>query len=174
MKPTRWAPLVIITAVGLAVGWVAVMAVDRLGGRVLGVPPLAAVALWLLALAVLVWAVVSRGALVDPTPRGQATPAPMPGGGQPSGASRPVGTRRRMPPLVAARTAALAMAASRTGALIGGFYFGIALALVPVLGTPSGSGSFAAAVAALAACALLVGAAIWLESMCRIRDDERR
>ncbi len=74
-----------------------------------------------------------------------------------------------MPPLLAARTAALALAASRTGALVGGFYAGIAAALVNVVSTPSGQSSLTAAIIALGACVVLAGAAAWLESMCRLR-----
>lgn len=77
-----------------------------------------------------------------------------------------------MPPLVAARTAALALAASRTGALIGGFYLGIALGLLGVRDTPTGSASLGAAVASVLACAVLVGAALWLEHLCRLRDGD--
>ena len=79
-----------------------------------------------------------------------------------------------MPPLVAARTAALALAASRTGALIGGFYLGIALGLIGVLQTPSGSSSFGAAVASVVACALMVAVALWLEWMCRLPEDDHQ
>jgi len=159
MKPTRWVPLVTITAVALAVGWVLVDLVERIAGRILDVPWLAAVALWVLALGVLGWAVLSRGRLGHRPTRGPAT----------------VGGDRddpRMPPLVAARTAALALAASRTGALIGGFYLGIALGLLGARDTPTGSGSLTAALASVLACGVLVGAALWLESLCRLRDGE--
>jgi len=65
------------------------------------------------------------------------------------------------------------MAASRTGALIGGFYVGIALALIPVASTASGSTSLGVSVASILACLVLVAAAVWLERMCRIREDDR-
>ena len=164
MKPTRWVPLTILLAVGVGIGWIAVDLVERFAGRVLVVPSLAAIGLWILALGVLIWARVSRGALIG-------------NGRRPDSSSvAPIGRdprHRSMPPLVAARTAALALAASRTGALIGGFYLGIALALTSVLGTSNGSASFAASIAGLLACAVLVGAAVWLESMCRIDEDDR-
>lgn len=144
-EPTRWVALAILVAIGFAVGWILVDLVERFAGRILGVPSLAALGLWILAIGVLIWAFISRGS---------------------------TNPRRRMPALVAARTAALALAASRTGALVGGVYLGIALALTSVLGTATGSASFAACIAGLLACAVLVGAALWLESMCRIRDDE--
>ena len=167
MKPTRWVPLAILAAVGLAAGWIAVDMVERFAGRILVVPSLAAVGLWILAVGILIWAIVSRGSLTD-------GPARRPGPGAPAASTAAPSdpNRRRMPPLVAARTAALALAASRTGAVIGGLYLGIALALTSVLGTTTGAASFAAAIAGLLACAVLVGSAVWLESMCRIREDD--
>lgn len=160
MTQTRWVPLIAIAAIALAVGWVVVDLVERVAGRILGVPWLAAVALWVLAIGVLGWALLSRGRLGHRPPSGPVA----------VGASDDL--RRRMPPLVAARTAALALAASRTGALIGGFYLGIALGLVGVSDTPTGSSSMGAAVASVLACAVLVGAALWLESLCRLRDGD--
>lgn len=169
VKPTRWVPLLVCAAVGLAIGWLSVLLFDRASGRVLTVPWLAPGALWILALAVLIWAVVSRPSLVDPAAgqRGRV-PAPVPAA-RPSAAVR---NRKRMPPLVAARTAALALAASRTGAAIGGFYLGIALALIPRLSAPTASASFSAAIVSVVACLVLTAAAVWLESMCRLRDDD--
>ena len=160
MKPTKWVPLVAIAAIALAVGWVLVDLVDRVAGRILGVPWLAAVALWVLAIGVLGWALLSRGRLGHKSSSGPAT------------ATASAGGDRRMPPLVAARTAALALAASRTGALIGGFYLGIALGLLGVRDTPTGSASMAAALASVLACAVLVGAALWLERLCRLREGD--
>lgn len=165
MKPTRLVPLIVLAAIGLAVGWVAVQLVERFSGRILSVPWAAAIGLVLLAAAVLIWALVSRPRLHDASHDRRSTRlAPV-----------SVGTARparppRMNPLVAARTAALAMAASRTGAVIGGFYLGIALALIPVIGSPSGSESLSASVTCVVACLILVASAVWLESMCRLRD----
>ncbi|MGI9197051.1 MAG: DUF3180 domain-containing protein [Candidatus Nanopelagicales bacterium] len=166
MKPTRVVPLLVLAAVGLAVGWVAVDLVDRLGGRILSVPWIASGALWLLAFGVLAWAIISRPSLVDPNDRESSRGRPA------TVTTTPARTtpRKRMPQLVAVRTAALALAASRTGAVIGGFYLGVALALIPVAGTATGASSIGAAIASVAACLLLVGAAVWLESMCRLRD----
>ena len=69
---------------------------------------------------------------------------------------------------VLAPLAALAMAASRIGALVLGFYAGIAVGMAPSLSTPSGLQIFwAASTAALGAFAL-VAAALWLEHLCRL------
>ena len=171
MRRTSIAWLIAVGLIGIAAGWVLVLAVDSLTGRILGVPVLASIALWALALGVFLWAVVSRPRLGPPrNPREPGTqPARIPTGEpRAPGRSHP----DRMPPLLAARTAALAMAASRTGALLGGFYLGIAAALLPVVATPSGADSVAAAIIALGACVVLTGAAVWLESMCRLRDGD--
>lgn len=167
MKPTRLVPLIVLAAIGLAGGWVAVQLVERLASRILSVPWAAAVGLIVLAVAVLIWALVSRPRLLDSTRdrRSQRlSPATV-------GSARPH-QPPRMNPLVAARTAALAMAASRTGAVIGGFYLGIALALIPVISSPTGSASFSASLTCVIACVILVVAAVWLESMCRLRDQD--
>lgn len=168
MKPTSWRTLLGIAAVALATGWVLVDVVERFTGRILGVPWLAAGALWVLASGLVAWAVLSRGRIGGRDRRGTA--AEGTGYASPSAPDVP----RRMPPVVAARTAALSLAASRTGALIGGFYLGIALGLLGVRNTPTGSAALAAAVACVVACAVMVGAALWLERLCRLSDGDDR
>lgn len=144
MTPTRIRTLVGMAVIAGAVGWGVVQVVDAWFGRLVPVPWLAAAALWLLAGAMLYWTISSR-------PRLQRRPGAKP-----------------MPPLVAARTAALAMAASRIGSLVAGFYAGVAVGIVPSLGTPTGSQTFwSAGLASLGALAL-VAAALWLEHVCRL------
>ena len=144
MKPTRVWGLVAAAIVAAAVGWGVVQLVDAWAGRLVPVPWLAAAALWLVAGAILYWAFTSR-------PRLQRKPGARP-----------------MPPLVAARTAALAMAASRIGAIVAGFYAGLAVGMIPSIGTPSGSSTFwAASLASLGAVTLVI-AALWLEHVCRL------
>jgi hypothetical protein len=70
--------------------------------------------------------------------------------------------------LVAARTAALALAASRIGALVAGFYAGIAAGMATKLATTSGLQIFWAATAAALGGLALVAAALWLEHICRL------
>ena len=152
MKPTRIALLVAIAVIAAAVGWGMVRIVDSWAGRVLPLPWLAAGALWLVAGAVLYWSLSSR-------PRLMKEPGAKP-----------------MPPLLAARTAALAMAASRVGALLTGLYAGIAVGVVPLMSVPSGVNTFWAALVAATGAFVLTAAALWLEYMCRIpldRDDPR-
>ena len=75
---------------------------------------------------------------------------------------------------MAARTAALAMAASRAGSLVLGFYAGVALASLPHRDTPAGmTKTWASAASAVGALAL-VAAALWLEFLCRLPLDDDR
>jgi len=103
MTPTRIRVLVALAAIAAALGWGALTLVEGQSGRVIPVPWLSAATMWVLTVALFIWAVLSR-------PRLQRAEGAKP-----------------MPPLVAARTAALAMAASRVGALVGGFYLGLAM-----------------------------------------------
>ncbi|MHC8496949.1 MAG: DUF3180 domain-containing protein [Actinomycetes bacterium] len=161
--------LIVLAMVGLGAGWTLVLTVDAVAGRILGVPLMASIALWVLALGIVMWAVLSRSRL--------------PGAAQSGSDSIRIRTddataaahqaANRMPPIIAARTAALAMAASRTGALIGGFYLGISLALLGSVATPTGADSFTAALVAMGAAVSMTIAGVWLESLCRIRDDQR-
>jgi hypothetical protein len=144
MQPTRVRLLVGITVIAAAVGWGVVQVVDAWFGRLVPVPWAAAGALWLLAGAVAYWAFTSR-------PRLRHAPGSKP-----------------LPPLVAARSAALAMAASRIGALVLGFYAGIAVGMAPSLSTESGLQIFWAATAAALGSLALVVAALWLEHLCRL------
>jgi hypothetical protein len=144
MTPTRIRTLAVIALATVLLGWFIVAMVDALAQRLLPVPWSAAVALALMAFALLVWALLARPRLLR-----------KPG-------------RPPLPPLTAARTAALAMAASRTGAGVGGFYAGVALGLLPSWDTPAGQDYVLAAAGAAAASAVLAVVGLWLESLCRL------
>lgn len=144
MQPTRVRLLVGVAVISAALGWGVVQIVDAWFGRLVPVPWAAAGALWFLAGAVAYWAFTSR-------PRLQGRPGAKP-----------------MPPIVAARSAALALAASRIGSLVTGFYAGVAVAMAARLATESGLQSFWAATAAAVGALLLTAAALWLEHLCRL------
>lgn len=147
MTPLRL--LVALAALAGAVGWGISALVMGQAGRIVPVPSLAPITMWMLAVALLGWTLLARPRLLR-----------QPG-------SRP------MPPLLAARTAALAMAGSRTGALIGGFYAGVLLAVIPRTETETGLSTLWAAALTVAASILLVVVALWLERLCQLpaRDD---
>ena len=137
-----------LIVVAAAIGWGIVVIVDSLMSRFVPVPWLAAVAMWVLALALLVWTLLAR-------PRLQLHDG-----------------HRPMDPIVAARTAALAMAASRTGAIVAGVYFGVALGTFEHRDVPAGAATLWASVGTgLGAVALMV-VAMWLEHICRIKSDD--
>lgn len=144
MAPTRIRLLAAVALVCAAFGWGVVQVVFARSGRLLPVPWLAPAALWLIAAAVAFWALSCR-------PRIQRRPGTQP-----------------LPAVVAARTAALALAASRIGAAAAGFYAGIAVAMAAFLGTQTGSSTFWAAVASVAGAGGLAAAGLWLEHVCRL------
>lgn len=149
VKPTRIPVLVGIAVIGVAAGWGLVEIVSGQTGRSVPVPLLAGTAIWLLAIALGAWTYFLR-------PRLRRQPGTTP-----------------VPPLAAARTAAFAMAASRTGAVVVGIYTGIAVATVTALATPAGASAFSSAVLAATGAVVLAGAALWLEGLCRIPEDDR-
>lgn len=121
---------------------------DSLLGRLMPLTWSAAVAIWVLAAALAMWAWIIR-------PRLLGRPKHLP-----------------LPPVVAARTAALAMAASRTGAAIGGLYLGFCVALIAELSNAAGREYAGIAATAAVGSAALAAAGLWLERMCRIPPDD--
>lgn len=103
MTPTRPLLLVALAVLAGAIGFATVSLWETAFGRTLPVPLMASITLFLLAVAIFIWAILIRPRLL-----------------------RKEGTKP-ISPFTAARTAALAMAASRTGALVVGFYLGTAL-----------------------------------------------
>jgi len=147
LTPTSPRLLLAIAVLAAAAGWGLSNLWEIVTGRYLPVPSTTAVALWLLAAALLFWALLVR-------PRLRHDPH-----------SRP------LDPLVAARTAALAMAASRTGAIVGGVYFGIAVAFASRWGQPVGRERVITAIVAVVASIAVVAIGLWLERMCRLPDE---
>lgn len=148
MTPTRPRLLALIALVAGVLGWVIATIADSILARYLPVPWTAALAMWLLGAALLIWTWLAR-------PRLLRRPGAEP-----------------LPPITAARTAALALAASRVGAGVAGFYLGVAIVFVADLPVPAAqTGAWASGATALAGAAI-VGVALWLESLCRIGGDD--
>jgi len=148
MEPTRLRLLVALAVLAGAVGWAAAKLVDAYANRTLPVPWTMAVAMAMLALALALWA---RGTKARLSGREGTKP---------------------MDPIVAARTAALALAGSRTGALVAGFYLGVGIALVPDWSVPAVRDRIVVALVTVGFAVLVVAAAIWLERICRIPPDD--
>jgi hypothetical protein len=148
MHPTRIRFLVGLAVIATAIGWAIATVVFGQTGRAVPVPLVAPLTIWVLTLGVFIWTVLSR-------PRLQRRPG-----------SRP------LHPIVAARTAALAMAGSRTGAIIGGLYAGIGLATIPQFTTVRGAQTIWSSLAIVLGCAALTVIAVWLERLCQVPDEE--
>lgn len=73
-------------------------------------------------------------------------------------------------PFVATRTAALAMAASRTGAIAAGVYAGFLVWFVGQWWIEAARARGIASAIAVVTAVLVVAAALWLERICRIKD----
>ncbi len=144
VTPTRPRILCVLAVLATAIGWSSVQLFESLFGRPIPVPWSAAATMAVLAAALFVWAI---GIL----PRLKKKPGTRP-----------------LSPFIAARTAALAMAASRTGALVTGFYVGIAVALAGKFDNAVFRQRLWFALAAVAASILVVLAALWLEYICRL------
>jgi hypothetical protein len=143
VTPTSLRLLLTIAVLSAVGGWVLADLVDQLAGRGMPVPWTAPATLAILAVALVFWALGLRRRIRD----------------------------GRVDPFVAARTAALAMAASRTGAIATGVYAGF---LVWFLGQwyieASRMRGISSAVAVVAGLCM-VAAALWLERICRITED---
>lgn len=150
MRPTRLRLLLGVAVVVGVLVWGALRAWQERYGSLPDVAWTTPAALGLAAGGVLVTALVAR-------PRLRRAPG-----------TRPV------PPLVAARLAALALASSRAGAAAAGAYAGFGVVLLGELDTEYGRDRAVVVAAAIVASMVLVGAALLLEHACRIRepDDE--
>ena len=147
MTPTRLRLLFALGILAGSIGWAVAVLVYSQSGRVVPIPWLAAVTLWFLAVALFIWTLLAR-------PRIKRKPG-----------------HRPMAPLVAARTAALAMAGSRTGSLVAGFYLGISVGTLPSRATEAGTATLWISLASAAGALALAAAALWLEHICRLPTD---
>lgn len=144
MTPTRARTLVTLALLASVGGWALTRLVDAYAGRSLPVPWSAPAVMVLLALTIGLWARGTRARL-------QRRPGTKP-----------------LEPIVAARTAALAMAGSRTGAIVAGFYAGVAVALTPYWSIAYTRQLILVALLTVLAAGLVVAASLWLERICRL------
>jgi 4-amino-4-deoxy-L-arabinose transferase-like glycosyltransferase len=144
VTPTRPRLLVALVALAAVVGWGITRLWDAFANRSLPVPWTVPLVMLLLAIALALWARGTRARL-----------------------ARKPGTTP-MDPLVAARSAALAMAGSRTGALVGGFYLGVAIGLAPGWDVAFVRERVIISLLTALTSGLVVASALWLERVCRI------
>ncbi|MFM2437306.1 MAG: hypothetical protein RLZ55_112 [Actinomycetota bacterium] len=145
MRPTRPSLLALLAVISGVLGVAVADLIDSLSGRTLPVPWSSVITVGALAIALFGWAWSFRRRLRSESDR--------------------------VDPFVAVRTAALAMAASRTGAIIGGLYAGVGAWYVADL-VPAASRERALACAiGLIMSLALIAAAVWLERLCRLPEE---
>lgn len=146
MKPTSARLLVMVGLVSGSLGWAAAQVTYAWRAQVVAVGWGTALTVGLLGAALGMWGLMSR-------PRLLRRPGAEP-----------------MPALVAARTAALALACSRTGALSAGVYAGILLGVLPRMAAATARTNMWTCGTTVLVSAGLIAVALWIESMCRIQD----
>jgi hypothetical protein len=146
MQQTKVSMLVVLAILAAAVGWSFAQLWPTFFGQGMPVAFGSAIAMILVFFTLLIWTLMTRARL------------------------KPGATINRIHPIVAARTAALAMSASRVGSLAFGFYVGVLLA--NVVADYSSAGTDRIRISAITALASLLTAAvaIWLERICQIKE----
>lgn len=145
LAPTKPSLLAALSVLAGSLGWSLAHMWDQWFDTQMPLPWLTAVMMWILTISLFMWTITARTRL-NPKP------------GQP-----------RMHPIVAARSAALALAASRTGALVFGFYGGVLIFNLDLMNSDAGRNKVIVAGFILLASVLLIVTALWLEKLCRIR-----
>jgi hypothetical protein len=146
MQQTKVSMLVVLAILAASVGWSFAQLWPTFFGQGMPVSAGSAIAMVLVFVTLLIWTLMTRARL------------------------KPGATINRLHPIVAARTAALAMSTSRVGALAFGFYVGVFLA--NVVADYSSAGTDRIRISAVTAIASLLTAAvaIWLERICRLKE----
>ena len=146
MQQTKISMLVVLAILAAAVGWSFAQLWPTFFGQGMPVSVGSAIAMILVFISLLIWTLMTRARL------------------------KPGATINRLHPIVAARTAALAMSASRVGSLALGFYVGVFLSNIAA--DYSSAGTDRIRISAVTAFASLLTAvvALWLERICRLKE----
>jgi hypothetical protein len=146
VQQTKISLLIALAVLAASIGWSLAQLWPTWFSQGLPVPVGSALTMVLVFITLLVWTLMTRARL------------------------SPEAKVNRLHPLVAARTAALAMSASRVGAIGFGFYVGVFLSNVLASDSSAGSDRIKlSAVTAIASFATVV-VALWLEKICRIKE----
>lgn len=146
MTPTRPMVLVVVGLISLVMGLAIADLYDTATGRPIPVPLSSAVTIAAVASVLVVWTEVFRRRMRSPD--------------------------QRIDPFVAVRSAALAMAASRAGAIICGLFVGVgSWYLFDLSSTAARQRALICALGAFASLATTL-AGLWLERICRLPDDD--
>jgi len=146
MQPTKISMLTVLAILAAAVGWSVAQLWPTFFGQGMPVSIGSAIAMILVFVTMLIWTLMTRARL------------------------KPGATVNRLHPIVAARTAALAMSASRVGSLAFGFYVGVLLANVAANYSSAGTDRIRISAVTAVASLLTAAVAIWLERICQIKE----
>ena len=146
MQQTKISMLAVLAVLAASVGWSFAQLWPTFFGQGMPVSVGSAIAMILVFVTLLIWTLMTRARL------------------------KPDAKISRLHPIVAARTAALAMSASRVGSLACGFYVGVLLANLAA--DYSSAGTDRIQISAVTAIASLLTAivAVWLERICRLKE----
>lgn len=146
MQQTKISTLAVLAILAASVGWSLAQLWPTFFSQGMPVSVGSAIAMILVFLTLLTWTLMTRARL------------------------NPGANINRLHPIVAARTAALAMSASRVGSLACGFYVGVLLANIAA--DYSSASSDRIQISAVTAVASLLTAivALWLERICQIKE----
>ncbi len=144
LVPTRISYLISLAFISSAAGWLLAKFWPSIFGQEFSTPWLTAITMWFLAAAVFIWTLLARNKI------------------------NPIKGQPRLDPILAARSAALAMSFSRVGSLAMGFYFGVLLENFLFSSSLSSKERvLISGVTALASLSTVI-IGLWLERLCRL------
>jgi hypothetical protein len=153
MSRTKFSTLVRIAVVAGLFGWFLDSILYKSTGSYISVGAGTAIGFALIDMSMLIWAVMIRERLPKVVRDRNATPSLI-------RASRP------LEPLIAARTAAIAKAASHTGAIGFGFYVGLVVYALPRIASQSAINHVVLCVPAIVGATAMGAIALWIERRC--------
>lgn len=146
MQQTKISMLAVLAVLAAAVGWSFAQLWPTFFGQGMPVSVGSAIAMILVFITLLIWTLMTRARL------------------------KPDARVNRLHPIVAARTAALAMSASRVGSLALGFYVGVFLANIVAEYSSAGTDRIRISAVTAFASLLTSAVALWLEKICRLKE----
>ena len=146
IQQTKVSMLMVLAILAAAVGWSVAQLWPTFFGQGMPVSAGSAIAMVLVFVTLLIWTLMTRARL------------------------KPGATINRLHPIVAARTAALAMSASRVGSLASGFYIGVLLANIVADYSSAGTDRIRISAVTAVASLLTVIVAVWLERICLLKE----
>jgi len=147
LQKTKVSLLVAVCALSVAIGWSIAKLWPAWTSTQFAVPALTPIVLWGLFAFLLAWTLMVRANL------------------------KKVAQANKLDPLVAARSAALALSSSRAGSIAAGFYSGVLLLNVLTLDTPASRRCVLITSVTVVAALLVIMIGLWLERLCRLPDE---